>query len=448
VSTVEWLNALGRGNLPTGWRLTSVGSRYEVQLGKMLNADRAAEPGAPGASPYLRNVNVQWGRVDTDDLNWMHFGPEDRAKFALRRGDLLVCEGGEIGRCAIWESDRDDCFFQKAIMRVRPRAADSVAWLALCLRALALSGALSAGTDKSTIDHLPAEKLRALRVPLPDPDTQHEVLQALQAQTERLDATTEQRLRQAQLLTERRASLIFAAVSGKLGTQTARQRSTVPWVDTLPAHWSETKLTRVARLGSGHTPSRSRPEWWVDCTIPWITTGEVAQIRDDRREVLTETRENISELGLANSSAEVRPAGTVVLCRTAASAGYSAIMGSDMATSQDFATWTCSAVLLPRWLLFCLRAMRSDLLGRLAMGSTHRTIYFPDIESIRIPLPPVTEQQKMLDLADEQLSVMGPLEKAIERQVKLLRERRQALLIEAVTGRMQVPEVPMANAAA
>ena len=114
------------------------------------------------------------------------------------------------------------------------------------------------------------------------------------------------------------------------------------------------------------------------------------------------TRECISEIGLANSAAELRPPGTVVLCRTA-SAGYSALMGTEMATSQDFATWTCGERLLPRFLLFCLRAMRSDLLGRLAMGSTHRTIYFPDIESIRIPLPPVGEQERMLDLADAQL---------------------------------------------
>jgi len=268
----------------------------------------------------------------------------------------------------------------------------------------------------------------------------------LDAETTRIDALVAQRRRQALLLTARRASLMFAAVSGSLGPGTERRSSGVPWLSTLPDHWPELKLTRVTRLGSGHTPSRSRPQWWIDCTIPWITTGEVAQIRDDRREVLLDTRENISETGLANSAAELRPAGTVVLSRTA-SAGYSAIMGTDMATSQDFVTWTCSDRLLPRFLLFCLRAMRSDLLGRLAMGSTHRTIYFPDVESIRIPLPSVAEQQRMLDLGDEQLKVLAPLEATIERQITLLRERRQALITAAVTGRLQVPEASMANLA-
>jgi type I restriction enzyme S subunit len=92
--------------------------------------------------------------------------------------------------------------------------------------------------------------------------------------------------------------------------------------------------------------------------------------------------------------------------------------------------------------------MRSDLLGRLAMGSTHRTIYFPDIESIRIPLPPVAEQQRMLDLADEQIAALGPLEAAIDRQITLVRERRQALITAAVTGWLQVPGSRISNAAA
>jgi type I restriction enzyme S subunit len=185
----------------------------------------------------------------------------------------------------------------------------------------------------------------------------------------------------------------------------------------------------------------------VDCNIPWITTGEVAQVRDDRQEVLTRTRERISELGLANSAAELRPPGTVVLSRTA-SAGYSAIMGTAMATSQDFVTWTCGPRLVPRFLLFCLRAMRSDLLGRLAMGSTHKTIYFPDIESIRTPLPTIREQQRMLDLADKELRPLAPLEDAVDRQIALLRERRQALITAAVTGELQVPAAVMTNGVA
>lgn len=102
--------------------------------------------------------------------------------------------------------------------------------------------------------------------------------------------------------------------------------SLLPWANRVHRDWPLVRLTHLARLGSGHTPSRNNPEWWADCAIPWITTGEVQRVRDDRVEALTETRENVSWLGLENSSAELHPAGTVVLSRTA-SAGYSAVMG-------------------------------------------------------------------------------------------------------------------------
>ena len=190
-------------------------------------------------------------------------------------------------------------------------------------------------------------------------------------------------------------------------------------------------------MGSGHTPSRSRPEWWVDCTIPWITTGEVSQIRDDRREVIYDTREKISQLGLANSSATLHPAGTVVLCRTA-SAGYSAVMGTDMATSQDFVTWTCGPRLDPFYLLWCLRAMRQDLLGRLAMGSTHKTIYVPDLQMLRIPLPDIDEQREIVTQIRKQNELVDQLSDKVKRQLDLLAERRQALITAAVTGQIDV----------
>jgi type I restriction enzyme S subunit len=198
------------------------------------------------------------------------------------------------------------------------------------------------------------------------------------------------------------------------------------------------KLKRVAKLGTGHTPSRRVPEYWENTTIPWVTTGDVVHMRDDRIEYLYDTREHISELGLENSAAVLHPAETVVLCRTA-SAGYSAIMAKAMATSQDFVTWTCSKQLLPRFLLLCLRAMRDDLLGRLAMGSTHKTIYVPDIETLQVPLPPVPEQQAIVDVVAERAHAMDELADKFQAQLDLLTERRQALFAAGVGGHLIHP---------
>jgi len=183
------------------------------------------------------------------------------------------------------------------------------------------------------------ETLRTLGLRIPPLEEQRRLVQYLSDETTRIDALMHEQLQSIELLWERRRASVFDAVTGR--SVPGPRRPGLPWVDSIPSEWSTAKLTSVASLGSGHTPARSRPELWQDCTIPWITTGEVWQIRSDEAEVLTETRELISQLGVDESSAVLHPAGTVVLSRTA-SAGFSAIMGKDMATSQDFAT--CRAV--------------------------------------------------------------------------------------------------------
>lgn len=282
---------------------------------------------------------------------------------------------------------------------------------------------------------VPDDLIRNWEIHLPSLGDQRRTADFLDVETARICKTTAIQEAARRVLLERRVAAALGAVTGS--SIKDRIPSTLAWVETLPATWQEVKIGHVARMGSGHTPSRSRLDWWEDREIPWITTGEVSQVRNDRLEVLTETRERISGIGLANSAAELHPRGTVVLCRTA-SAGYSAVMGKDMATSQDFVTWTCGPQLDPFYLLWCLRAMRSDLLGRLAMGSTHKTIYVPDLQMLRIPLPPLAEQLSIVNSIRSANSAIDAAVDVIDRQLALLAERRQALITAAVTGQMDV----------
>ncbi len=295
------------------------------------------------------------------------------------------------------------------------------------------------GTDTGSVrtPRINAADLGEILIDLPPLEEQRAIADFLDVETARIDALIDKKRRLITLLTERSQSIMREAVTGQL-IGIDQEPSALPWLTTRGSGWREAKLTLIADLGTGHTPSRDHPEWWARGTVPWITTGEVAQMRSDRIEYITETRETISELGIANSSAVVHPAGTVVLCRTA-SAGYSAIMGLDMATSQDFATWTCGPLIDPRYLLLCLRAMRADLLGRLAMGSTHKTIYMPDIQSLQVPIPPVAIQERLVDSAWQRLHRIHDATDRLERQIGLLEEKRRALITAAVTGEFAVP---------
>lgn len=110
---------LSPGVLPHGWAWAAVKDVAEARLGKML--DRAKNSGKPYR--YLRNTNVQWFEITTDDLKTMLIEGEEIEKFILQDGDVLICEGGHPGRAAAWRGQLPDVAFQKALHRVRPKAA-------------------------------------------------------------------------------------------------------------------------------------------------------------------------------------------------------------------------------------------------------------------------------------------------------------------------------------
>lgn len=196
--------------------------------------------------------------------------------------------------------------------------------------------------------------------------------------------------------------------------------------------WPRVEIRKLAKLGTGHTPSRSVEKYWVDCTIPWLTLADVGPLRSGTVQIVSETKERISELGLANSAAVLHPAGTVALSRTA-SVGYSCILGVDMATSQDYVTWTCGPKLLNRYLLWVLRGERESIIGRM-IGSTHKTIYMPDIEQLDVPLPPLATQQLIADYLDVETARIDALIAKKQRLVELLEERFMSRVDDECSG--------------
>jgi type I restriction enzyme, S subunit len=203
------------------------------------------------------------------------------------------------------------------------------------------------------------------------------------------------------------------------------------WFGKLKTRFTVTPLSEVATLGTGHTPSRDKPEYWVDCNIPWVTVEDIRKHGQYNLQPLNQTVQHISQLGLENSAAVLHPAGTVMLSRTA-SIGLSCITGKDMATTQAFVTWTANPnVLEPRYLHATLKVMEEQY-AYLAYGATHLTIYFPDIKTIRIPLPKLDEQILIADFLDQETSKIDALISQQEKLIELTKEKRHAIVSNAV----------------
>jgi len=174
---------------PKGWEVKSFSEVAHSRLGKML--DKKKQTGLH-LKAYLANFNVQWGRFILDDLREMDFNDADQVEFSLKRGDLLVCEGGEVGRCAVWEQDNSDVYFQKALHRCRlnskytvPHYAHYYFWF------MAKNGGFKDFISTSTISHLTGAKLKKLPYPLPPLNLQQQfadIVDKIEAQKSRCQA--------------------------------------------------------------------------------------------------------------------------------------------------------------------------------------------------------------------------------------------------------------------
>jgi type I restriction enzyme S subunit len=180
-----------------GWKLSPFEEVAPSRLGKMLDANQ--QTGKYGR-PYLRNENVQWDRFDLTDVSVMDFDADDREEFILSPGDLLICEGGEPGRCAIWRGELTECYFQKALHRARPVLSKAIPeYLVQLLWSLARRGGLADHVTSATIAHLTGEKLKLMPIPVP-PITLQQQFAALVGRVECLRVVQREALRQAEHL--------------------------------------------------------------------------------------------------------------------------------------------------------------------------------------------------------------------------------------------------------
>ena len=193
---VEMFGDVIRNNI--NWPTFLLSDVADSRLGKMLDAKQQA---GQYRFPYLANFNVQWFRFEIAELHKMDFDEVDQKEFELKDGGLLVCEGGEIGRCAVWHNQVAPCYFQKAIHRVRCNLE--------IIEPNYLSWWFKFHCDynqfedivgsKATIAHLPGVKLKKLKVVVPPIELQRQFSSFI-AQIEKCKLTIQQGLDKLEMM--------------------------------------------------------------------------------------------------------------------------------------------------------------------------------------------------------------------------------------------------------
>ncbi len=421
-SGVKWI-----GHVPEHWEIARIKRHASIRT------ERRSDVPANATYVGLEDVEAESGQYKPTSGNSRQ--TEDSTVGIFYEQDVLYGKLRPYLRKAIVAEMDGACSTEFLVLKTGntlPR------WLQQWLLTPDVTQQIEAGCEGAKMPRADWEHVGSIEMPTPSHEEQIQVISAVDRETARIDALITKKTRFIELLKEKRQALITHAVTKGLDPNVKMRDSGIDWIGEVPEQWNVVQVRHVATLGSGHTPSRSRPDWWEDCYIPWFTLADIWQVRREGRRFVTETEEKVSDLGVANSSAVVHPAGSVMLSRTA-SVGFPAIMGCDMATSQDFAVWRCGSRVVNEYLYLVLLGMKQEL-SRLMIGSTHKTIYMPDIEAFRMPLPSEEQQKLIVQYVGDELQRFDTLVAKTQRSIDLLRERRAAFITAAVTGQIDLRE--------
>jgi type I restriction enzyme S subunit len=429
-------------DLPNGWEWTTLGEIAESRLGKML--DRKKDTGEH-PKPYLRNINVQWGRIDTNDVLTMDIPPEQQDFFRIIPGDLLVCEGGEIGRCAIWRQETGYMAFQKALHRVRPLNGIAPEYLRYLMEYLSIQGQLLSFATGSTIKHLPQEQLRRLPVPLAPLAEQQRIVSVLEDHLSRVEAAVKQLRMVAQRASRMRDRVMEAAATGAFLELENRNHAAAPApagvadgdLPKVPGDWHWTRLGDIAQVIGGIAKDSKKQS---DPHLPLVSYLRVANVQRARLD-LTEIAEirvpeaRVKQLALKSGDVLLNEGGD----RDKLGRGWIWENQIPCCIHQNhvFRARVIDAVLHPK-----LLAWHANGFGRLwferngTQSVNLASISLSKMKLFPVPIPPPDIQQSLVSEAEKNLTLLDNAEDVIRHTLERVKHLRKALLREAFEGRL------------
>ncbi|MGH3275816.1 MAG: restriction endonuclease subunit S [Pseudonocardiaceae bacterium] len=402
---------------------TSVKYSFQILLGKMVQPSATSE--GDTAVQYLNAASVQWHGIEADPGRTMWASPAEIRDLSIRPGDLLICEGGDVGRSAIY-SGPSGLIFQNSVHRARGYQGSDIRYLKYLLMSLHGSGWFDVLCNKATIAHLTVEKLGTIEIPQTPLDEQRRIADFLDAETARIDFLSASQLRMADVLDERRVALTSHLVFGH-DRDGDKRDSTIPAAGPIPSTWQvlrtktfmreimdlsengDEELLSVSHL-TGVTP---RSEKNVNMFLAESMVGYKRRRPGDL--AINTLWAWMGALGVSRYSGILSPAYGI----------YRMTSGAVDGRYLDLLVRT------PEYVAEMTRFSKGVWTSRLRL-------YPESFLSLSVPVPPLKEQRNIIEQIATETSEQLQLKSRLESFANTLAERRQALITAAVTGQMDV----------
>ena len=411
------------------WPLRPLGELFDIGSGKTMSAaGRAGEK----KTPFLRTSNVLWDEIDLSTVDEMAIPQHELSEKLVAPGDLLVCEGGEIGRAAIWNGEVATMSFQNHLHRLRPKQKNIVPrfYVYFLQSGFTQLGIFEGAGNKTTIPNLSRNRLAALDVPQPCFEEQRDITSAL-ARVRQAMKLHDKSLEVAQDL--KRAAMRALFTKGLRGEA---QKDTE--IGPMPASWEVVPLGSLGRVGNGSTPKKSVREYWESGTFPWLTSAKVY----DRDIVAAD--QFVTAVALRECHLPIIEPGAILIAITGQgkTLGHCAVLRARATINQHVAYIATDLEQAEPSFVRGYLETQYDYFRQVGAGggSTKGALTCAFLRDVPIPLPATLGEQR------EIIAILDAIDRKIDlhkRKRAVLDELFKALLHKLMTGEIRVADLDL-----
>ena len=415
--------------IPETWKWCYIGDIFNHISGKALNSKNTKGV----KHKYITTSNVYWDSFKLDNLKEMYYTEDEIEKYSLKLNDLLVLEGGDVGRAAIWNLSETYCF-QNHIHRLRPFLNVSIKYFYYNFMLLKYKNVIEG--KGIGIKGLSSGALHRIIIPLPPLAEQKRIVEKIEEllplveRYEKAWTRLEELNKKFPLYMQK--AILGQAIQGKLVDQRAeegtgqelykaiqkekeklieegklKKQKALPEITEdeipfeIPETWKWVRLGEIGDWGSGATPSRTNTEYYGG-DIPWLKTGDLTD------GYIYDVPEYITRLALEKTSVRLNPKGSILIAMYGATIGKLGILTKAMTTNQA----CCACIVFPSiynlYLFYFLLANRTTFIKK-GEGGAQPNISKEKIVNTLIPLPPLAEQQRIVEKIEELLPLVEKL---------------------------------------
>ena len=403
---------------PDTWEWCKIETIFQHSSGKQLKGGDTEGT----LHQYITTSNLYWDRFVLDNLKSMYYKDSELDRCTAQKGDLLVCEGGDVGRSAIWPYDFNICL-QNHVHRLRPyfdgytRYVFYVIWL---YKSIGLIGGKGIG-----IKGFSASALKDISIPLPPLAEQHRIVEKIESLLPKVEAygkAQEELVKLTEALPEQlKKSILQEAIAGRLVPQDPNDEPASALLERIreekarlvkekkikksvlkeealsdedilfdiPDNWEWCKLGWIGDWGAGATPAKGNTEYYINGTVPWLRTGEL------NNSYVYDSEIKVTQKALDECSLRPCKIGDVLIAMYGATIGKVAIAGIELTTNQACCACTPFEV-YNKYLLYYLMACK-DRFIQLGEGGAQPNISREKIVAFPFSLPPLAEQHRIVE---------------------------------------------------